>query len=150
MTFGCSQAENFACWMVSLTQWTRFWVNSRSWWWAGRHCVLQSMGSQRVGHDWAIELNWGIILWKFNRRHRKLTRPKKLCIILLFTFFIMENFKHLKVDERIRHNLMFPSSNFQNLSLANFISFVFFTHFPLKITLKEIPDIIYRWKYFSL
>ena len=45
---------------------------------------------------------------------------------------------------------MFPSSNFQNLSLANFISFVFFTHFPLKIILKEIPDIIYRCKYFSL
>ena len=21
-------------------------------------CVLQSMGSQRVGHDWATEVNW--------------------------------------------------------------------------------------------
>ena len=62
----------------------------------------------------------------------------------------MENFKHLKVDGKIQHNLMFPSSNFQNLSLANFISSVFFTHFPLKIILKEIPDIIYRSKYFSL
>ena len=30
----------------------------RSWWWTGRPGVLQSMGSQRVGHDWAIELNW--------------------------------------------------------------------------------------------
>ena len=45
---------------------------------------------------------------------------------------------------------MFLSSNFQNLSLANFISSVFFTHIPLKIILKEIPDIIYRHKYFSL
>ena len=26
-------------------------------WWTGRPCVLQSMGSQRVGHDWATELN---------------------------------------------------------------------------------------------
>ena len=29
----------------------------RSWWWTGRPGV-QSMGSQRVGHDWATELNW--------------------------------------------------------------------------------------------
>ena len=33
------------------------WVNSRSWWWRGRPGVLQFMGSQRVGHDWATELN---------------------------------------------------------------------------------------------
>ena len=44
-------------WMVSLTQWTWVWVNSRSWWWTRRPGVLQSMGSQRVGHDWATELN---------------------------------------------------------------------------------------------
>ena len=34
------------------------WVNSRSWWWTGRPGVLQSMGSQIVGHDWVTELNW--------------------------------------------------------------------------------------------
>ena len=28
------------------------------WWWTGRPCVLQSMGSQRVRHDWVTELNW--------------------------------------------------------------------------------------------
>ena len=28
-----------------------------SWWWTGKPGVLQSMGSQRVGHDWATELN---------------------------------------------------------------------------------------------
>ena len=33
-----------------------FWVNSGSWWWTGRPGVLQSMGLQRVGHDWATEL----------------------------------------------------------------------------------------------
>ena len=46
-------------WMTSPTQWTWVWVDSRSWWWTGRPGVLQSMGSQRVGHDWATELNWG-------------------------------------------------------------------------------------------
>ena len=45
-------------WMVSLTQWTWVWVNSRSWWWIGRPGVLQSMGSQRVRHDWLTEPNW--------------------------------------------------------------------------------------------
>ena len=35
-----------------------FWVSSRSWWWTGKPGVLQSMGSQRVRHDWATELNW--------------------------------------------------------------------------------------------
>ena len=43
-------------WMASLIQWTWVWVNSRSWWWTGRPGVLQSMGSQRVRHDWATEL----------------------------------------------------------------------------------------------
>ena len=43
-------------WMASLTQWTWVWVNTRSWWWTGRPGLLQSMGSQRVRHDWATEL----------------------------------------------------------------------------------------------
>ena len=31
--------------------------NSGSWWWTGRAVYLQSMGSQRVQHNWATELN---------------------------------------------------------------------------------------------
>ena len=41
------------------------WVNKKSkrkqrlsWWWTGRPGVLRFTGSQRVGHDWATELNW--------------------------------------------------------------------------------------------
>ena len=45
-------------WMASSTWWTWVWVNSGSWWWTGRPGVLWFMGSQRVGHDWATELNW--------------------------------------------------------------------------------------------
>ena len=48
-------------WMASPTQWTWVWVNSRSWWWTGRSGVLQFMGLQRVGHDWATELNWYVV-----------------------------------------------------------------------------------------
>ena len=43
-------------WMASQTQWTWVLVNSGSRWWAGRPGVLQSMGLQRVGHDWATKL----------------------------------------------------------------------------------------------
>ena len=45
-------------WMASLTRWTWVWVNSGSWWWTGRPGVLRFMGSQKVRHNWAIELNW--------------------------------------------------------------------------------------------
>ena len=34
------------------------WVNSGTWWWTGKPGVLQSVGSQRVRHNWATELNW--------------------------------------------------------------------------------------------
>ena len=43
-------------WMASPTQWTWVWVDSGSWWWSAG--VLQFMGLQRVGHNWATELNW--------------------------------------------------------------------------------------------
>ena len=45
-------------WMASPTQWPWVWVNSGNWWWTGRPGMLQSMGSQRVGHDRATKLNW--------------------------------------------------------------------------------------------
>ena len=48
-------------WMASPTQWTWVWVNSGNWCWTRRPDVLQSMGSQRVGHDWVTELNWSVI-----------------------------------------------------------------------------------------
>ena len=51
-------------WMASPTQWTWVWVNSGSWRWTGRPGVLQSVGSQRVRHNWATELNWTKSQWK--------------------------------------------------------------------------------------
>ena len=45
-------------WMASLTRWTWVSMNSRSWWWTGMPGMLRFMGSQRVRHDWATELNW--------------------------------------------------------------------------------------------
>ena len=61
--------------MASRTQRTWVWVNSRSWWWTGRSGGLQSVGSQRVGQDWATELNWF-------RSNLTLTQP---CSFVSFT-----------------------------------------------------------------
>ena len=61
-------------WMALPTRWTWVWVDSRSWWWAGRPGVLQSMQSQRVGH-WATELNWTLLMVGIVRKS-KLVRNK--------------------------------------------------------------------------
>ena len=45
-------------WMASPMWWTRVWASSGNWWWTGKPGVLQSMESQRVGHNWATQLNW--------------------------------------------------------------------------------------------
>ena len=42
-------------WMASLTRWTWVWASSSRWWRTGKPDLLQSMGSQRVRHDWATE-----------------------------------------------------------------------------------------------
>ena len=42
-------------WTASPTQWTWVWASSGRWWRTGRPGVLQSMGSQRIGHDLAPE-----------------------------------------------------------------------------------------------
>ena len=44
-------------WRVSPTRWTWVWVSSRSWWWTRKPGMLQSTGSQRVGHNWVTELS---------------------------------------------------------------------------------------------
>ena len=45
-------------WLDGITWWTWVWLNSGSWLWTGKPGVLQFMGSQRVRHNWATELNW--------------------------------------------------------------------------------------------
>ena len=45
-------------WMASPTWWTWVWASSESWWWTGKPGVLQSMKSQRTGHDQETELSW--------------------------------------------------------------------------------------------
>ena len=58
-------------WMASPTHW--MW-DFRSWWWKGKPGVLQSTGSQRVGYDWANELNWTEVLQR-GARAENVGRP---------------------------------------------------------------------------
>ena len=82
--------------MASLTQWMWVWVNSGSWWWTGMPGVLRFMGSQRVAHDWATELNWTDFI--FLRLHKFLftcmldllyLRVSLLIILSLFHFVFL-------------------------------------------------------------
>ena len=80
-------------WMASLTQWTWVWVNSESWWWTGRPGVLQSMGLQRVGHDWATELKWTIS--RLMTYHYLITaRWRKLSVFFLNLAIFLNHFEY--------------------------------------------------------
>ena len=56
-----------------------FELNCGSWWWTWRPGVLRFMGSQRVGHDWATELNWGIMVTAFRRTHSSMPCSQGCC-----------------------------------------------------------------------
>ena len=70
LILGNTESRRRGGWMSSLTQWTWVWVSSGSWRWTGKPGVPQSMGSQRVRHDWATELNWTDVGTSF-RDYRK-------------------------------------------------------------------------------
>ena len=55
---GEGEDRGWCGWVASQTQWTWVWASSGSWWRTGKPGVLQSMASQRAGHNWASELNW--------------------------------------------------------------------------------------------
>ena len=52
---GKRQGWGWDGWMASPTQWTWVWASFRSWWQTGKPVVLQSKGSQRIGHDLVTE-----------------------------------------------------------------------------------------------
>ena len=60
-----------------------------SWWWTGRPGVLQFMGLQRVGYDWATELNWTCIC------------PFLHLAYETFSLTMSSKFSHVVVNSRI-------------------------------------------------
>ena len=73
-------------WMASLIQWTWVWVGSGSWWWTVRPGMLQFMGSQRVRHNWATELNWTELKWCWSWNSNTLATWCKELSNFIFTF----------------------------------------------------------------
>ena len=75
--------------MALLTLWTWIWVSSGSWWWTGKPVMLQSMGSQRVGNDWATELNWWTMNLKCNTLISRRQWPGSHFYFILFYFIYL-------------------------------------------------------------
>ena len=106
--------------------------NSRSWWWTGRPGVLQSMGSQRVGHDWATELNWTelkqeILLWT----EFLFLLPK------LFICIWLSNFKHLLFAHSSKSlaSLIYQVIDFSSFAYSNRIyQILYLTPSKLEVT----------------
>ena len=57
-------------WMASLTQWTWIWANSGRWWRTGNPSMLQSVGSQKVRHDWTT-----------TSKTRALSNVEEVCVL---------------------------------------------------------------------
>ena len=87
-------------WIASLTQWIWVWVNSRSWWWTGSPGVLQSMGLQRVRHDWATELNWTENTLSYCFREKSILAPGWNCFFDLLLIFSVITIIHKRLPQR--------------------------------------------------
>ena len=125
--------------MVSLTQWTWVWASSGSWWGTGKPGVLQSMGSQRVKHNWVTEPNWFFIFghdsWVF----------LKTSVSLLFVFVCFSTFlntwgiwvKHIYIISSVSSSARYFISSFLSLSTDWFFSWwwVIFFYFACLLLL---------------
>ena len=119
-------------WMASLTRWTWVWVNSGSLWWTGRPGGLRFMGSQRVRHDWATELNWMLLtemkgkggeigcdhfsegqvrFLKWNKKKSRLSVerqwPHLLKNAIYFLYYCLIKFSPVSKDKIISYDLFF-------------------------------------------
>ena len=134
-------------WMASLTRWTWIWVGPRLWWWTGKTGVLQSMGSQKIGHDWAIELTDWFQTQPFHS-------PQQPIPLQFFTSTLS--------DSKAGSPSWLLQNNYSEMSLLLFIlsfSFQMILYFPsvwslyihIVITFKDLPTSGVSWlhKYFD-
>ena len=72
--------QRMSCWMASLTHRTWVWAYPGRWWRAWRPGVLQSMNSQRVGHNWVNNRIYShtifIHLFEFSLKQKKQAADK--------------------------------------------------------------------------
>ena len=79
-------------WVASPTRWTWVWASLRRW--AGKPGMLQCMGSQRVGYDWATELNW-------TELKMYLDWPTYFCFLLNILFHVI--FPHTPTPKKLSY-----------------------------------------------
>ena len=113
-------------WIASPTWWTWVWARSGCWWWTGKPGMLQLMGSQRVGHNWATELR------------------SCLCVGILFPVFLpifkfrTTYFTELVITTDSVAGLRVNGQHLPvNVHFAHLISRAFFTEYTLYILFSD-------------
>ena len=124
-------------WMASPTRWTRVWVNSGSWWWTGRPGVLQFMGSQRVGHNWATELNWTEAFFIVQLSHAYMTTGKT--IVLARRTFVDKVMSLLSLCSNTMKIRLFPI--YSSLSKLFGYSKIYIFHINFTISLTSLKKL---------
>ena len=148
-------------WMASQTRWTWVWVNSRRWWWTGRPGVLRFMGSRKVGHDWATELNFpsnlgrflgflerdcmrslaeGLLVFHIPLFECHITRCMcMLCVCVLYSLYYIDiSYFCAHFLESLNHNLVFNFIKSFSALIENTIWFLFFNLLMWCITLIDL------------
>ena len=101
------------------------WASSGSWWWTGKPGVLQSVGSQRVGHDWPTELSWTEslfteLLWTcyafWDKKLVRLGRKMKL-----------KTWDHEDIKELVKEGIVIPSILVREEWEKEIFYFIFFS-----------------------
>ena len=133
--------------MASLTQWTWVWASSGNWWWTEKPSILQSMGSQRVGHDWVTELNWteatlNKIFYVTNKKiHCK--GEKRVCANVSHVHSKL--FRNL-IETNLRYHFLhfLTLLSFSQLWRAHFYCFFLITHLISMSTLMNEKTCFYQ------
>ena len=121
--------------MASPTRWTWVWASSRIQWRSRKPGMQQSIGSQRVGHDWGTELNW--------RQIQLLYR-----MLLLFSSSVMSNSLQ---PHGLKHARL-PCPSLSAGACSNFMSIkseIPFNHLILCRSLFLLPSVLPNIRVFS-
>jgi len=106
-----------------------FWVNSGSWWWTGRPGVLWFVGLQRVGHDWATELNWT----ELNHNTGSITPIEGTCTRI---YFVLKRYSYISG--------FLPDPLFHPRSPGSLLVQIFFFYWPA-VTILFRPPLWLNW-----
>ena len=153
-------------WMASPNRWTWVWVNSGSWWWTGRPGVLRFTGLQRVGHDWATELNWTepYPRWQYSSvesSRQQLSSPCKQVIFLNSVFCVQfltkvkdnaqrPNYKHYQARQEVFQGLPQLLTTVRNTDIVSTSKkesdFTFTFHFHALEKEMATPSSVLAWR----